>query len=81
MDEDFNMEVNVTACVSGKGIQRFNKGREKMSGNIPFHEDTIFGITVSSYISAVISDSMDQRRQEGKQTTTFGIIESFGNGG
>ncbi|MDR1233146.1 MAG: hypothetical protein LBJ75_02720 [Puniceicoccales bacterium] len=77
MDEGFNMEVNITACMSDKGsIQQLNK-----KTNSSFNEDTIFGITISTHIPAVISDSMDQRGQEGKQTTNFGIIESFGNGG
>ncbi|MDR1528010.1 MAG: hypothetical protein LBS22_00245 [Puniceicoccales bacterium] len=80
MDEGFNIRLNVTACISGKKLQEFNKSNEKNSSFTPFSQDTIFGITVNAHIPAVISDTMDQREQQGQQTTTFGIIESFGNG-
>jgi hypothetical protein len=84
MDECFNINLNVTACMSDKeSIQELNKTRNtilKATGDSSsFREDTIFGIAVSSYIPAVESDTMDQRGQEGRQTTTFGIIESLGN--
>jgi hypothetical protein len=81
MDKDFNINLNVTACTFGKMIQQFNEKHPSTSNISPFHKNTILGVTVSSHIPAVINDTLDQRRQNGKQTTTFGIIESFGNGG
>jgi hypothetical protein len=79
MDKDFNIRLNITACISGRGIQEFNERYEALL-NFRFHKDTIFGIAISSHIPAVISDTMDQREQQGRQTTTFGVIESFGGG-
>jgi hypothetical protein len=77
MDADFNITLNATACVSNEeGIRKINKTTKSS-----FHKDTICGITVSSYIPAVINDAMNQREQRGQQTTTFEIIGSLGNGG
>jgi hypothetical protein len=79
MDKDFNIRLNITACIFGRGTQEFNE-RHKALPNFRFHKDTIFGIAISSHIPAAISDTMDQREQHGRQTTTFGVIESFGGG-
>ncbi|MDR1457461.1 MAG: hypothetical protein LBI47_01245 [Puniceicoccales bacterium] len=77
MDADFNITFNATVCVSNEeGIQRINKTTKSS-----FPKDTICGITISSYIPAVINDTMDQCGQEGRQTTTFEIIGSLGSGG
>ncbi|MDR0715544.1 MAG: hypothetical protein LBF25_02065 [Puniceicoccales bacterium] len=80
MDKDFNIDLNITACMFGEGIRQFNEQYESQI-NALLPEATIFGITISSHIPAVINETMDQRGQQGKQTTTFGTIESFGNGG
>jgi hypothetical protein len=76
MDENFNIRFNVSACRFGEGVQQFNEGKE---GSFELPKDTIFGITINSYIPAAINDTMDQCGQGGKQTTTFGMIESFSN--
>jgi hypothetical protein len=81
MDKGFNIDLNITACISGEKIKQFNENNKRSSEIIPFSEDTIFGITISSHIPAVRNDAMDQRGQNGQQTTNFEILESLGNRG
>ncbi|MDR1233145.1 MAG: hypothetical protein LBJ75_02710 [Puniceicoccales bacterium] len=79
MDKGFNITLNVNTCMSGEKIKETNQYATEL-GEQGFNENTIFGIAVSTYVPAVINDSMDQRGQHGKQTTTFGVMESFENG-
>ncbi|MDR2603086.1 MAG: hypothetical protein LBC11_00795 [Puniceicoccales bacterium] len=81
MDESFNINFNVTACTSGESIKSINSSHAMKESEFLFPEDTIFGITVSSHIPAVRNDTMDQRGQQGQQTTTFGVIDSLENRG
>ncbi|MDR2603085.1 MAG: hypothetical protein LBC11_00790 [Puniceicoccales bacterium] len=75
MDEGFNIGVNITFCAFEKqSIESFN-AKTKSS----FPKDTIFVVTISSHIPAMINETMDQRGQQGKQTTTFEILESRGS--
>ncbi|MDR2432554.1 MAG: hypothetical protein LBD34_02260 [Puniceicoccales bacterium] len=73
MDKGFNIDLNITACIPDKeSIQKFNE-----INSFSFDKNTISGIAISSHIPAVINETMDQRGQQGKQTTTLGTIESF----
>ncbi|MDR2628863.1 MAG: hypothetical protein LBC30_02650, partial [Puniceicoccales bacterium] len=56
MDEGFNIGLSISACISDEGIQQFN---EMKVPNCSFPQDTIFGITINSYIPAAINDTMD----------------------
>ncbi|MDR1173679.1 MAG: hypothetical protein LBK24_02705, partial [Puniceicoccales bacterium] len=79
MDKNFNITLNINACLSGEKVNEINQHLVE-GGDETINENIMIGATVSTYIPAVISDSMDQRGQHGKQTTTFGVIASFGNG-
>jgi hypothetical protein len=74
MDKDFGIRLNITVCTSKEEeIETFNQPIPQYR----IRKDDMLALTVSSYIPAVINDTMDQRGQEGTQTTHYSLMYTF----